>query len=82
MSFVNHRCLIIVFPGNAVKRIVITSSIRSIHQKSNPEDTFYDDHSWSDEVVCAVEVKGDKVALDKVYYASKPLAERGGLTSR
>ncbi|KAH6903138.1 D-lactaldehyde dehydrogenase [Coprinopsis sp. MPI-PUGE-AT-0042] len=62
--------------GRTVKRIVITSSIGSIHQKSDPDGTFYDDKSWNDEAVREVEEKGDKVALDELYYASKTLAER------
>ena len=60
-----------------VKRIVISSSLASVNQFSDPPETFYDDRSWNEESLRVVEELGDKANPRDMYCASKTLAERG-----
>ena len=68
-------------PASAkIKRIVITSSCAAISQKvTEPESTItFDETSWGDDFVRAVEEQGRDAPMIFKYRASKTLAERGG----
>ncbi|KAH6891736.1 hypothetical protein BKA70DRAFT_1537574 [Coprinopsis sp. MPI-PUGE-AT-0042] len=59
-----------------VKRIVVSSSTAAVVQNSDPAGTLFNDKSWNDESVRAVEEKGSQAHGGDIYCASKTLAER------
>ncbi|KAH6912975.1 D-lactaldehyde dehydrogenase [Coprinopsis sp. MPI-PUGE-AT-0042] len=62
--------------GSNVKRIVISSSMASVAQTSDPAGTFYDHTKWNEESLRNVEELGEKAHPRDMYGASKLLAER------
>ncbi len=66
---------LIVAHRDALKRIVITSSIKAIlgleHGKT------YTEEDWAEHAVNAVEEKGSEANITEVYTTSKVLAEQG-----
>lgn len=62
--------------GTNIKRIVVTSSTAAVVQRTDPEGTLYNDKSWNDAAVSAVEEQGPKSHPGDMYCASKTLAER------
>ncbi|KAH6903136.1 D-lactaldehyde dehydrogenase [Coprinopsis sp. MPI-PUGE-AT-0042] len=62
--------------GQTVKRIVVSSSTAAVVQNSDPAGTLFNDKSWNDESVRAVEEKGSQAHGGDIYCASKTLAER------
>jgi len=66
-------------PSSArIKRIVITSSCAAILQKVTEPTITFDETSWGDDFVRAVEEQGRDAPMIFKYRASKTLAERGG----
>jgi nucleoside-diphosphate-sugar epimerase len=84
-GLVQYSWLMIIFswihrtPSSAkIKRIVITSSCAAILQKVTEPTITFDETSWGDDFVRAVEEQGRDAPMIFKYRASKTLAERGG----